>query len=101
MDLQIGKVQRKVVVIHFFHTNYAKYMVLLLRFPYNSAPGGGHRLANKTIFKAQHVHSKQSNTTKKSTVVQKTLIPSVSGLHSAFNDWVKKLGLLLSASRSK
>jgi hypothetical protein len=89
-----------VVVIYFFHTNYAKYMLSLLLYLYNSAPGEGHRPVNKNNPK-RNVHSKQSSTTRESRVNQTTLTPLVGGVHNVFNDWVKKLGSLLSASRSR
>ena len=76
-------------------------MISLLRYPYNAAPGKGNPTSQQNDSK-HNVHSKQSSSyTQKSTVDQATLIPGACGFHNVFNDWVKKLGLLLSASRSK
>ena len=99
MAQQVGQIERKVVVIYFFHTNYAKYMVSLLRYPYN-------RLLVKNTSPQQNdskrnIHSKKFIITNKSTVGQTTLTPPDDGLHNVFKDWLKKLGSLLSASRSR
>jgi len=87
-------------VVYFFDTNYAKYMLSLLRYLYNSAPGEGRQLVDKNNPK-RNVHSKQSDTTRESTANQTILTPLMGGLHNVLNDLVKKLGSLLSASRSK
>ena len=101
--IQADKSSRRVVVIYFFHSKYAKYMILLLRYRTQlGLLGRGETDWPTKQFKAQHVHSKQFSVTKKKVDRgQTTLTPSADGFHKAVNDCFKKLGSLLSASRSK
>lgn len=100
--IQVVKIPRRVVVIYFFHSKYAKYMILLLVTVHSSASCRGRPTGPQNDSK-HNVHSKQSSITKKKKVDrgQTTLIPSADGFHNAVNDCFKKLGSLLSASRSK
>jgi len=88
-------------VIYFFHSKYAKYMILLLRYRTQLGPWVRRPTGPQNDSK-HNVHSKQIQCYKKRVDRgQTTLTPSADGLHNAFNDCLKRLGLLLSASRSK
>jgi hypothetical protein len=100
---QIAKqeVQRKVVVVYFIRPKDVQYMISLLlgSVSVQSAPGRGYQIVHKTSQSATYTASNPIYT--KVDRGQTTLTPWTDGFHSAFNDWVKKLGSLLSASRSK
>jgi len=62
--IQVVKIPRRVVVIYFFHSKYAKYMILLLVTVHSSASCRGRPTGPQNDSK-HNVHSKQSSITKK------------------------------------
>ena len=88
-------------MVYFIRPKDVQYMISLLlgSVSVQSAPGQGYQIVHKTSQSATYTASNPIY--REVDRSQTTLTPWTDGLHSVFNDWVKKLGSLLSASRSK